>query len=286
MVLRGRTTSTWFFGPVSKLRIGAAGALALCYTPAPIMSLRAFLRVPAILFVTLFAHGTIVFASLLQPLAPRLRRRLRNAAFRRWGRQMCRILGARVAVEGRPPTGRFILVANHVSYVDIMVLATAVDGTFVAKADLRGWPLLGWIFRTADTIFIDRARKKDLLRVLEQVETCLDRDLGVMIFPEGTSGKGDEILRFKPSLLELAASEEVPVHYAVLRYQVPPAWLTHQTVCWWGDAPFLPHFFKLLDLPRFDASLRFGSEPIRAADRKALAERLRAAMMQHFTPMT
>ncbi len=250
-----------------------------------LMSPRTFIRVPLIVISTLFAHGTIILSTILKPVAPQLQMRIRNAAFRRWGRQMCRLLDIRLEIEGQPPTGPFILVVNHVSYVDIMVLATCVDGAYVAKADLRSWPLLGWIFKTADTIFIDRTRKKDLLRVIDQVQASLEHRMGVLIFPEGTSGKGDEILRFKPALLQLAAAKSYPVHYATLNYRTP-GHPTHEVVCWWGDASFTPHFMRLLRFSGFEATLRFGSEPITASDRKSLAGQLREAMMRDFTPMT
>ncbi|MEM7350846.1 MAG: lysophospholipid acyltransferase family protein [Acidobacteriota bacterium] len=240
---------------------------------------------PLIIAVTLVAHGTIILSALTRRLAPRWQMRVRNAAFRRWARQMCRLLGLRLQVEGPAPDGRFVLVTNHVSYVDIMALGACVDAAFVAKADLRGWPILGWIFQTADTIFVDRTRKRDLLRVIENVDQTLERDLGVLFFPEGTSGKGDQILRFRPSLLELAASRNYPVHYATLSYRAPAGESAQDKICWWGDASFVPHFLKLLELPYFEATLTFGARPIRAENRKALAEQLREAMRDQFEPM-
>ena len=250
------------------------------------MSPRALLRVPFVALATLFAHTTILASVLLRPIAPRLQLRIRNAAFRRWGRQLCRLMGARIEVQGRPPTGEFVLVSNHLSYVDIIVLASQIEAAFVAKASLRRWPLLGWAFQTADTIFIDRARKKDLLRVLQAVHRQLDRGLGVLIFPEGTSSKGEEILRLKPSLLRLAAERDYPVHYVTLSYRTPGGAPAHRTVCWWDDTPFLTHVLRLLGLPYFEVTLRFGAEPIRAGDRKLLADQLQSAMEQSFTPVT
>lgn len=247
--------------------------------------LRTLLRAPLVVLATLFAHGTIFASAALQPVAPSWQQRVRNAAFRRWGRQMSWIMGMRIQVEGAPPAGSFFLVANHVSYVDIILLATEIEAAFVAKADLRRWPLLGWIFRTADTIFIDRARKKDLLRVMARVEACLDRGLGVLIFPEGTSSRGEEVLRLKPSLLQLAADRGHPVHWATLTYRTLGEVPAHQLVCWWDPTPFPVHFLRLLGVPRFEATLRFGSEPVRADDRKVLADQLREAMAASFTPI-
>ncbi len=226
-----------------------------------------------------------VMLVLLILVAPRCQLAIRNAAFKWWGRTVCRIMGLRVEVDGEVPTGRFFLVANHVSYVDVILLASQISAAFVAKVSLTGWPLLGLMFRAADTIFIDRARKRDLLRVMDRVRQCLARDMGVLIFPEGTSGKGEEILRFKSPLLQLATEERQPVHYVTLTYRAPGPRPAHETVCWWDDTPFLTHILRLLDLPHFEATVRFGRRPISADDRKILADELRSAMAASFTPI-
>ncbi len=249
------------------------------------MSLRVLLRVPAIALVSLLAAGALVVVRPLVLVAAHRQLAVRNAIFLWWGRTICRLMGMRVEVEGEAPRGRFFLVANHVSYVDVVLLASQVSAAFVAKSTLANWPLMGWMFLAADTIFIDRARKRDILRVMARVRGCLERDLGVLIFPEGTSTRGEEILRFKPSLLQLAAERDQPVHHVTLTYRAPGPRPAHEMVCWWDDTPFVSHLLRLLALPHFDATLRFGSEPILAEDRKVLADRLRSAMTETFTPI-
>ncbi len=248
------------------------------------MSLRALSRVPAIALVSLLASATMAIARPLILVAPRPQLAIRNAAFRWWGRAMCRIMGIRVEVEGDAPRGRFFLVTNHLSYVDIVVLASRISAAFVAKSSLSRWPLMGLMFLTADTIFIDRARKRDILRVMERIQKCLERDLGVLVFAEGTSGKGEEILRLKPSLLQSAAEQGQAVHYATLTYRAPGDTPAHQLICWWDDTPFVSHVLRLFGLPHFEATVRFGAEPILDDNRKILAKRLRSAMAESFTP--
>lgn len=248
--------------------------------------LRVALRALAITAVTLLSYFGIAASLPLRRFAAARQLRLRNAIFRTWARLLARIVGMRVEVEGVPPRGGFFLVSNHVSYMDIVLLATQLDAAFVAKADLRGWPVLGRAFAVADTIFIDRGRRRDVLRVMEQVGRDLDRDLGVVVFPEGTSGKGDAILRFKPSLLDFAARRDLPVHFVALGYATPDGHgPPSRRICWWGDAPFLPHFLELLRLPSFRARLVFGDPPVHDRDRKALAEELRGAIAELFSPM-
>ena len=248
--------------------------------------LRALVRGLRIAAVTLAASLAVLVARLLRPLVPGPAQRLRNRTFRFWARDFCRSLGMRIETVGPRPEGSFYLVCNHVSYVDIPLLAAHVDAAFVAKADLRRWPLLGLAFGTADTIFIDRGRKRDLLRVTDRVARCLERGLGVVVFPEGTSSNGESLLRLKPSLLQLAAETGRPVSYATLSYRTARGLPSAQkVVCWWDSTPFLRHLFRLLSLPGFEARLEFGPRPIHDPDRKVLASRLHAAMERRFQPI-
>ncbi|RMH18681.1 MAG: 1-acyl-sn-glycerol-3-phosphate acyltransferase [Acidobacteria bacterium] len=247
--------------------------------------------VRAVLRLALFATvtvGSYLALVVIMPLrrSNRLHLPLRNRIYRTWARTLGRVAGMRVRCEGTPPRGAFFLVVNHVSYMDVMLIASHVDAAFVAKADLRAWPILGHIFSSADTIFINRERRRDVVRVSQLLDGALARGLGVLVFPEGTATRGAEIRRFKTSLLQLPAERGLPVSYATIHYRTPagcpPA---HQVVCWWGDAPFLPHIWKLMQLPFFEAVLRFGDEPIHHPDRKELARRLRAAMRERFEPI-
>lgn len=247
--------------------------------------LRVVVRVLALLTWTLSSHLTIAVSRLFRAAAPRWQLRVRNSAFRRWARGFARIVGMRIDVEGSPPEGPFLLVANHLSYMDIILLATTLDAAFVAKADLKSWPALGRVFATADTIFIDRGRRRDVVRVMDQIGRDLDRSLGIVLFPEGTSSKGDGVLPFKPPLLDFAARRDHPVHYAAISYSTADGeGSASDLVCWWGDAPFLPHVLRLLRLSHFDARLVFGGAPVHDTDRKALARKLHEATMRSFTP--
>ena len=244
-------------------------------------------RTTKIILTTIIGYSNLLVAKVIGLFSAPAAQRYRNRSFRAWGRRLCKNFGMRITIEGRPPSGRFFLVVNHVGYVDVPLIATAVDAAFIAKADLSRWPFLGTVFTAADTIFIDRSRKRDVLRVMRQVEAAMDRGLGVVLFPEGTSGKGDEILRFKPSLLQFAVEGEHEVHYATLTYKTQPGELVpSRGVCWWGDEALLPHYRRLSRLKGgFDAVLRFGERPIRGEDRKQLAQDLREAMLETFEPM-
>lgn len=203
-----------------------------------------------------------------------------------WARSLVGVLGMRVVVEGEPPSGAFLLVSNHLSYVDVLLLASRVRAFFVAKAEVREWPLIGPAIASMGTLFIDRRRGRDLLRVGEDIRATLARGQGVVLFPEGTSTPGAEVAAFRSSLLDPAARLGLPVRHAAIRYSTPPGEApAHQAVSWWGDATLGPHLFDLLRLPGFEACLVFGEEPICDSDRKALAAKLHAAVSEHFVPM-
>lgn len=219
-------------------------------------------------------------------LSPRLGGALHDGVAGFWGRGTARVLGVRIRTAGTPPAAPFFLVANHLSYLDIVVLYSRLQGRFLAKSDVARWPVLGWLARLGGTLFIDREKHRDLTRVLPAVRTILDAGRGVVVFPEGTSTRGDGVERFKPSIFEVPIRTGVPVSYAALSYRTPEgAPPAHLSVCWWGDAPFVPHFLGLLSLPRIDATLAFGDHPVTAEDRKDLALRAQRAVESQFTPV-
>ncbi|MGH9464817.1 MAG: lysophospholipid acyltransferase family protein [Thermoanaerobaculia bacterium] len=204
----------------------------------------------------------------------------------RWGAGCWPILGLTATIEGEPPRPPYLLVANHVSWVDVLLLAGAVPGVFVAKADLAGWPFVGAACRSAGTIFVVRESRRDIVRVNEEVERAVAAGAGVILFAEGTSSSGARVEPFRTALLEYPARAGLPVHWAALSYATPtgqpPARLA---VCWWGGMRFLPHVFGLLRLPEFSAGLRLGREPVRESDRKLLASRLHEAVSARFQPI-
>ena len=195
-------------------------------------------------------------------------------------------MGCRLEVEGEAPRAPFFLVSNHLSYIDILVLAAVVDVFFIAKSEISAWPGLGLLSRTVGTIFVDRELRRDVRRVNRLVEKTLDEGYGVVLFPEGTSSQGCEVMSFKSSLLAYPAQESLPVHAATLSYRVRRGDLpANLSVCWWGDAPFLPHFLQFLGLSGFEASVRFVSETVVASDRKALAVSLQRVVAGSFDPV-
>ena len=229
-----------------------------------------------------WSAGCWLVYQLARPLGwfrPAALRRVQTGLCRAWARGIARGVGLRIQVEGRPPEAPFLLVSNHLGYLDIVTLMAAAPAVFVSRADVAGWPVLGRLARSADTIFIDRALKRDVARVNELIASVLDQGRGLIMFPEGTSTAGEEVLPFRSSLLQPAAALELPVSWASLAYHTPPGEpAAAEAVAWWGEMTFGGHFWRLLGLPRVDARLRFGGEPVSGASRHELARELHAAV--------
>jgi 1-acyl-sn-glycerol-3-phosphate acyltransferase len=248
--------------------------------------IRAAVRVALLLAWTAACGSVALAARLGRRLAPGASRTLRTLAFRAWGKGFLAVLGARVEVRGTPPKPPFLLVTNHLSYVDVPLLASLTRCVFVSKHQVEGMPGFGALARAVDTIFIRRDRPRDALRVLDQMDEARTAGDGVVFFPESTTSRGDRIAALKPALLDAAVRTGQPIHFGIISYRTPPDMPpAHQVVCWWGDMTFRPHFLALLGYPGFTAYVTFGSETVTADDRKTLAARLRTALEREFVPV-
>ena len=234
----------------------------------------------ALIYIFWVTGRTMLFAS------ERRRLRLRHLVINRWARTVAALISMRINVKGRPPEAPFFLVANHLSYIDIILLATQLNCVFVAKNDIADWPFIGRLAKSVGTIFIDRTNYHDIPRVIRLIEGALAEGAGIVLFPEGTSTRGDRVLPFSPSLLEPAARINLPVDYGVITYATPPGEVPADlSICWWGEMTFVPHALSLLGLKRFEASVEFGGRPIEEGNRKILAQKLRTAVADRFVPI-
>ena len=146
----------------------------------------------------------------------------RHALVQWWSAKLLRLFGIDLTVHGQPRAGATLWVANHVSWLDIAVIhAAAPQARFVAKSDVKHWPLLGWLVTGAGTLFIERQSKRDALRIVHQIADALRAGDAVAVFPEGTTGAGPTLLAFHANLLQAAIATATPVQPLVLRFHQP-----------------------------------------------------------------
>lgn len=247
--------------------------------------IRVILRILSMILITLLLYPVYALVCLFTCWNKKRFYRARCSMISLWARCWGRIFGMRVTVQGKPPDLPFILVSNHLGYIDIVLLLQTVPAWFISKAEVKNWPIFGWMCRSAHTLFINRARKKDLRRMNELIATKIDRGEAVLFFPEGTSTKGEAVQAFKPSLLQVAAERSLPVHTVTVSYQTRPADPPpSEVICWWGDAGFGPHFLNLLRLRKFEATVIFDERPVVRTERKELGQALREQIAEHFVP--
>ncbi|WP_370519986.1 lysophospholipid acyltransferase family protein [Bordetella sp. 15P40C-2] len=178
------------------------------------------LKLPLILvrlvIVVLWIFSGLFCVALIFPF---ISRRARAHINRAWSRRLMAFCGIRIRVSGRPLlTGPALWVANHVSWIDIFVLNSVRANAFIAKSEIRRWPLIGWLVAGAGTLFIERGQRNAVQAMAELVRARFDQGEAVGLFPEGTTSEGETVQPFHASLFEPARAAGVPVQPVVLRF--------------------------------------------------------------------
>ena len=177
--------------------------------------------------------------------------RSRAWALSRLSSAICASNGLRIAVSGPIPAGPVVLVANHVGYLDPLVLASIVPCVPVAKRELAGWPLIGRAARAHGVLFVNRGEVASGAAVLRGARRALRASLSVLNFPEGTTTHGDGVLPFRRGIFGLARLADVPVVPAALV-------LEDRALSWVGDELLLPHLARTLARREHAVHVRFG----------------------------
>jgi 1-acyl-sn-glycerol-3-phosphate acyltransferase len=217
----------------------------------------------------------VVKAALLLPRASRARR---TEMIRLWSVRVLTILNVRLRIKGEVPnssTAGVMFVANHVSWLDIYLLNSVRPLRFVSKSEVRAWPVIGWLVAKVGTLFIERARRQDMVRTNREVADALRQGDCVAVFPEGTTSNGTLLRPFHASLLQSAISSEARLWPVAIRYayrdgtiNLAPAYV--------DDMSFGASLFRILREPELSAEITY-LEPLPVQDRNrrelaALAE--------------
>ncbi|MFT5644253.1 MAG: 1-acyl-sn-glycerol-3-phosphate acyltransferase [Janthinobacterium sp.] len=201
----------------------------------------------------------------------------RNRHIQRWSRSLLRICGVTVASTGEA-LAHAMVVSNHVSWLDIFVINTLHPCRFVAKAEIRGWPMLGWLADKAGTVFIARGQRRDLRHIFKGLVHSLQNGERIAFFPEGTTAVQGQLLPFHANLFEAAIDAGVPVQAIAVSY-VDAQGYPHASVEFVGDMTFARSLMAILSGRPITARLAF-LVPITAAGahRRDLAQASHAAV--------
>ncbi len=240
---------------------------------------RGFLLVASLLFCALRFAAT----SLRQFLSGRRVTPQQRAEWMHFcGRIVLGAMGIHYRVEGGAPTGSVLIAANHLSYLDIVIVSAALPAAFVAKQEIGSWLGFGPLSKMGGAIFVDRTSRASAWETAESMTDRLASRVPVVLFPEGTSTDGREVLRFHSTLFAPAVESGIPVVPAAIFYEMKGAG-TERDLCWFGDDAFLPHLLRVLHVDGFTAVVRFGAPEI-YPDRQTAAWRSHDAVSAMRTP--
>lgn len=166
--------------------------------------------------------------------------------------ELARVHGLSISSYGQRPQPGAILVANHVSYLDPLVLGSLCPFVPITKSEVSRWPVIGPALRSLGALYVDRDSLRSGGRVLRGAQAALDAGVSVLCFPEGTTTDGTTLLTFKRGIFGLAEHAHVPVVPVAIRYETPAA-------AWHGDMTFVPHYLRMASRARTRVNVHFGS---------------------------
>ena len=204
---------------------------------------------------------------------PRWDEHERRAAMSRWAHRVLRTVAVDLRCHGEPQ--HCLVVMNHVSWLDILLLAAVHPSTFIAKEEISRWPVVGTLVTRAGTMYIERGSFRALRQVNHRLSSALRSGVTIACFPEGTTSYGERVERFHAGLFQPAIDAEVHVQPVALRYTDMRGKRTEASA-YVGDDSFWASIWRVLSTPRMNANLHFLA-PIEAVgwQRRAIAERTR-----------
>ncbi len=223
------------------------------------------------------------YGMLLAVIYPHLNQARRRRAMKAWSRQLLSILNIGIQIEGPQPSrsdGGCLIVANHVSWLDVLVLNAIYPSRFIAQSEVRSWPVIGWLCRRVGTVFIERAMHQDAASVNRHVGALLKQDVCVGLFPEGTTTNGKQVGHFHSAFFQPAIDAGVRVCPIALRYQDKNRGPSTTAVLT-GDMTLAQSIWKILRCPRLNALVVFTPAlPTANENRRVLARAAQESIAQ------
>jgi 1-acyl-sn-glycerol-3-phosphate acyltransferase len=220
------------------------------------------------------------------------RMRLVAGSVRLWARACLKVLGLKINVHrlsGNLHSTRRLLVSNHQSYLDTVIIASVFPTLFVAKTEVSRWPLFGWLSKLGGTIFVNREDARSGVKSAYRVSRALRDGVNVHVFPEATTGDGSTVLPFNGLFFASAVRSQAPALPLTIKFQSvngkPMNRETLDLVCWYGEMDFARHFWNFLNIESVEVSLMINEpiKPARPQRAKVLAHAAREKIFRNFT---
>ena len=210
-------------------------------------------RILRIILHTLYGVGLAIL------VLPTLTIRQRNWIISYWSRRLLAVMNVQVHIHGASPShdlAGIMFVGNHISWLDIHVLNSIRAVRFIAKAEIRNWPIFGWLAKRANTLFIEREQKKDAMRVVEVASSSLKNGDCLCFFPEGTTTDGTELLKFKGSLMQAPINAKAKVWPFVIEYPHQNG-RPNKQMAFAGETTLLESIWRIVSLNQARAVITF-----------------------------
>lgn len=213
---------------------------------------------------------------------PQLSAEQREMRVQAWALQFLALWGIHLRVVGQPVAqGPALMVANHISWLDILVIHAARHCRFVSKSDIRAWPLVGMLATGAGTLYIERSKRRDALRMVKDMADAMRKGDVVAVFPEGTTSDGRALLPFHANLIQAAIEADAPVQPMSLKFTDAQTGETSFAPCYIGDDTLIGSVWRTLKAGRIEAVVHFGQpQTAQGRDRRAWAQDLRQDILR------
>ncbi len=231
---------------------------------------RAFIRLVLFLLLSFYTIGRLLLAFLWMKIrrdSLENKRSYTHTHFVHFVQQVQRIMGVRIRWEGKFPDQPAVLMGNHRSYVDAILFPVGFPVVYVGRVESKSWPVIGWGASLMGTIWVDRQSKESRRATRAAVRDRLREGMGIVIFPEGTTYRGPELLEYRPGMFYTCAEEGFPIVPVALEYRDP-------NIAWVDKVWFLTHAFHHFGAKHIDVAVRIG-EAVHMSDAEALRSHVR-----------
>lgn len=218
--------------------------------------------------VMFFYGGYLHLISLFDTRYEKIKRLTYGAKI--WGTGIAKIANLQIKIHGDPNIVKGMIISNHLSYLDIIILSSVFPLRFTPKADIAKWPFLGWFVWLSMAIWVDRERRQSAIKTMQEFIETISHSINLMTFPEGTTTDGTNgLLPFKSTVFEVVTKRKTPLYPVLIHYKED----SKNLISWYGNVPFIGHAWNVLGIPKIIADLHILS-PIVSKDsdnRKTLA---------------